>query len=242
MTSSKAPCQRSSTERSKRLGRERAIVLVSGGLDSCVAAAIASRNHDLAVLHCTYGQRTAEREKEAFEAISRHYGVEEKMVADLSFLGKLGGSSLTDETISVEMGKSSPGEIPSTYVPFRNTLFLSVAVSWAEVLEIKKVYIGAVESDSSGYPDCRKRYYKAFNQLARLGTKSADIGVVAPLVEKHKSDVVKIGVDLKAPLHLTWSCYVRSDIACGRCESCVLRLRGFHEAGVADPIPYVGTR
>jgi 7-cyano-7-deazaguanine synthase len=209
-------------------------------MDSCVVTAIAARDHDLALLHCTYGQRTAGREREAFEAISRYYGVTTKMVADLSFLGRIGGSSLTDAGIPVENGESRPGEIPSTYVPFRNTLFLSVAVSWAEVLSIRKAFIGAVESDSPGYPDCRNLYFEAFNEVARLGTESGNISVLTPLVEKRKSEIIEIGLELEAPLHLTWSCYVRSDVACGRCESCTLRLKGFRDAGIEDPIPYAG--
>ncbi len=221
------------------MGLERAIVLVSGGLDSCVATAVAARDHEPALLHCTYGQRTAEREKEAFEAIACHYGVQVKMVADLSCLGELGGSSLTDESMSIERGESVQGEIPSTYVPFRNTLFLSIAVSWAEVLDVKKIFIGAVESDSTGYPDCRKRYFEAFDRVVELGTRSADIRIVAPLVEIQKSEIVRMGIELKAPLQLTWSCYDRTDLACGRCESCVLRLKGFREAGFTDPISYV---
>jgi 7-cyano-7-deazaguanine synthase len=221
------------------LGREKAIVLVSGGMDSCVVAAIAAGDHDLALLHCTYGQRTAERERSAFEAIAAHYGVRQKMTADLSFLGRMGGSSLTDASIPVGNGESPEGQIPSTYVPFRNSLFLSVAVSWAEVLDVGKIFIGAVESDSAGYPDCRKAYYDAFNRLARLGTRSGTIAVETPLIEKRKEQIVRIGLELRAPLHLTWSCYVRGDVACGRCESCTLRLKGFREAGVADPIPYL---
>ncbi len=226
-------------ERNGTLDRKRAIVLISGGLDSCVTAAIADRDHDLALLHCTYGQRTAGREQEAFEAISRHYDVSTAMLADLSDLGGFGGSSLTDETMPVEKGKSKPGVIPSTYVPFRNSLFLSVAVSWAEALGIGEIFIGAVESDSAGYPDCRKTYFEAFNRLIRVGTKADDIEVVTPLIDKRKSEIVRIGVELEAPIHLTWSCYQRSDVACGECESCVLRLRAFQEAGIEDPIPYI---
>lgn len=222
------------------MNRERAIVLVSGGLDSCVTVAIANRDHDLALLHCTYGQRTAGREREAFESISRHYGVSAAMLADLSDLGRVGGSSLTDDSMPVEKGNSEPGVIPSTYVPFRNSLFLSVAVSWAEALGIRKIYIGAVESDSTGYPDCRQIYFDAFNRLIRLGTKTGDIEVVAPLIDRRKGEIVRIGIELEAPIHLTWSCYQRSDVACGECESCVLRLRGFQEAGIEDPIPYAG--
>jgi len=222
------------------LPREQAIVLVSGGMDSCVAAAIAACHHDLAFLHCTYGQRTARKEREAFEAIARHYGVERKMVADLPFLGQIGGSSLTDPAKDVEEGLSEPGVIPSTYVPFRNSLILSVAVAWAEATGVEKIFIGAVESDSSGYPDCRKAYYEAFNRLAKLGTRSGRVAVIAPLVEMDKCEIVRKGLELEAPLHLTWSCYVRNDVACGACESCLLRRGGFRNAGAVDAIPYLG--
>jgi 7-cyano-7-deazaguanine synthase len=216
-----------------------AIVLVSGGLDSCVATSVASVEYDLALLHCTYGQRTAEREREAFEAICGHYGVKTKKIADLSYIGDIGGSSLTDSSIEAQKGESRVGEIPSTYVPFRNSHFLSAAVSWAEVLGAGKIFIGAVESDSSGYPDCRKDYYEAFNRLVELGTKSGGITVVTPLIEKRKPEIIRMGQDLKAPLQLTWSCYVRTDVACGECESCILRLKGFQEAGIRDPISYI---
>ncbi len=221
------------------MSREMAVVLVSGGLDSCVTAAIASKNYRPAFLHCTYGQRTAEREVEAFEAICRYYGVERDLIVDLSYLGGMGGSSLTDTSIEVDEGQSPPGEIPSTYVPFRNSNFLCAAVSWAEVLGARRIFIGAVESDSTGYPDCRKGYYDAFNRLVRHGTRTGDITIVAPLIDKGKAEIVRLGLELKAPLHLTWSCYVRSDRACGRCESCILRIKGFHDAGSEDLIPYV---
>jgi len=224
------------------LGREMAIVLVSGGLDSCVATAFAAQTHELALLHCTYGQRTAEREMRAFEAVARHFGAREKMVVDVSYLGRMGGSSLTDDSMEIESGESDPAEIPSTYVPFRNSHFLCAAVSWAEVLGVSKIFIGAVESDSAGYPDCRKSYYEAFNLLVRQGTRSGDITIVAPLVEMGKKEIVKTGLTLNAPFHLTWSCYAKSDLACGECESCILRLKGFSEAGVADPIPYAGDK
>jgi 7-cyano-7-deazaguanine synthase len=217
-----------------------AIVLVSGGLDSCVTAAVAAREHGLALLHCTYGQRTADRERAAFEAIARHLGARETRVVDLSHLGRLGGSSLTDPGREVETGTSEPGVIPSTYVPFRNTHLLSTAVSWAEVTGIRKIFIGAVESDSAGYPDCRPAYYDAFNRLVRVGTREGAIEVVTPLIDKSKGEIVRLGRELGAPLHLTWSCYVRNDLACGRCESCTLRRRGFEEAGVPDPVPCAG--
>lgn len=217
--------------------REPAIVLVSGGLDSCVTAAIAAREHDVSLLHCTYGQRTASRERTAFEAIARHLRARETRIVDLSHLGRLGGSSLTDPARAVETGVSEPGVVPSTYVPFRNTHLLSVAVSWAEAAGIGKIYIGVVESDSAGYPDCRAVYYEAFNRLIRVGTRGGDIEVVTPLIDRGKAEIVRLGRELGAPLHLTWSCYVREDVACGRCESCTGRRRGFAEAGVEDPIP-----
>ncbi len=220
------------------MNRETAIVLVSGGLDSCVAAAIASLEFDLALLHCSYGQRTAGRERKSFEAICMHYRAKAKRVVDLSCIGEMGGSSLTDSSLEVEKGRSGAGKIPSTYVPFRNSHLLCAAVSWAEVLGIGKIFIGAVESDSSGYPDCRRDYFEAFNRLVKLGTRSGSITVVTPLIGMSKAEIVRTGRELNAPLHLTWSCYLRSDEACGECESCLLRLEGFREAGVRDPIPY----
>lgn len=219
--------------------RKLAVVLVSGGLDSCVTAAIANEEYDTAFLHINYGQRTEERELAAFHAIADHYGVEKRLVSSIEHLQKIGGSSLTDDRIDVPEGDLERAGIPVTYVPFRNAHFVSIAVSWGEVIEAKKIFIGAVYEDSSGYPDCRKEFYDVFNQLIHIGTKpETDIEIITPIIGLKKRDIVKRGVQLKAPLELTWSCYQNSERACGHCDSCLLRLRGFREAGVRDPIDY----
>ncbi len=219
--------------------RELAIVLVSGGMDSCVTAAIAAQNYELAFLHVCYGQRTQDRELRAFNEIADHYKVKKKLIADISYLKKIGGSSLTDENIPVSESGIDPHIIPTSYVPFRNTHLLSIAVSWAEVIGAKKIFIGAVEEDSSGYPDCRKEYYQVFNKLIEVGTKpQTHIEVVTPIINMKKDEIVLKGLELSAPLHLTWSCYKNTNKACGLCDSCILRLRGFKKAGVKDPIDY----
>jgi len=223
-------------------GKVRSIVLLSGGLDSCVCAALAARDAESAALHISYGQRTEARERRAFEGICARLKVEKRLVLRNEALPAIGGSALTDERIRVPEahGKmaASMGEIPITYVPFRNAHFLAAAVSWAELLGAERVYIGAVEQDSSGYPDCRPAYYEAFNQVIKAGTREGRIEVVTPLIAMRKAGIVKLGVELGAPLELTWSCYSREDRACGVCESCVLRLNAFAAAGVEDPIPY----
>ena len=219
---------------------ELAIVLVSGGMDSCVTAAIAAQEYEMAFLHVGYGQRTQARELEAFNAIADYYGVKRRLTTDIGYLKEIGGSSLTDDSISVAGSSLENGDtIPTSYVPFRNTHLLSIAVSWAEVIGASKIFIGAVEEDSSGYPDCRKEYYREFNRLVEVGTKpETHIQVVTPLIDLGKSEIVSKGVELGAPLHLTWSCYKNTNKACGVCDSCVLRLRGFREAGVEDPVEY----
>lgn len=220
--------------------RPRAIVTVSGGLDSAVCLAEAVRDCDVAVLHANYGQRTEERELRAFEQLADHYGIEQRLVVSLDSLGAIGGSSLLDATAEVEKGLPADGApIPSTYVPFRNAHLLCVAVSWAEVIGAEHLYIGAVEEDGSGYPDCREGFYRAFEEAARAGTRSGDrLSIRTPLIRLDKAAIVRRGLELGAPLELTWSCYTDSEKACGECESCALRLRGFAAAGVADPIPY----
>jgi len=224
--------------------KDLAIVLVSGGMDSCVTAAIAHREYRLAFLHVNYGQRTEDRELRAFTAIADHYQAEKRLVVSIEHLKVIGGSALTDEKIPVpelktQNSKLKTGSIPITYVPFRNAHLLSIATSWAEVIGATKIFIGAVEEDSSGYPDCRETFYQAFNKAIEMGTKpETRIEIVTPLIHLKKAEIVKQGVRLGAPLHLTWSCYQNSEKACGRCESCALRLKGFREAGVQDPIPY----
>jgi 7-cyano-7-deazaguanine synthase len=219
---------------------ERAVCLLSGGMDSCVTAAVAhSQGLETAFLHVTYGQRTARRERRAFEEIADHYNVRQRLVADVEFLHHIGGSALTDPAIALPEGHLDRPGIPASYVPFRNGNLLSIAASWAEVLQSRFIYMGAVEEDSSGYPDCRDSFFKAFNAVLEVGTRpETRIQVVTPLIRLRKSDIVRKGQELKAPLHLTWSCYQEEEKACGRCDSCLLRLRGFEEARVPDPIPY----
>ena len=216
----------------------RAVVLLSGGMDSCVCAALAARDHQAAAVHVSYGQRTEARERQSFLAICERLKIHDKLVVRNDALRAIGGSALTDQAIDVPAADQIGHGVPVTYVPFRNAHFLAVAVSWAEVLGAEKVFIGAVEPDSSGYPDCRPAYYDAFNQVVRAGTKDGAIQVVTPLIAMRKNQIIRLGVELGAPLDLTWSCYSREDQACGVCDSCVLRLRAFEAAGVRDPIPY----
>ena len=218
--------------------RSRAVVLLSGGMDSCVCAALAARDHDAAAVHVSYGQRTEERERQSSLAICERLNIRDKLMVRNEAFRAIGGSALTDRTIAVPRAEALGRGIPVTYVPFRNAHFLAVAVSWAEVLGAEKVYIGAVEPDSSGYPDCRPAYYRAFNEVVKAGTKEGDIEVVTPLIALRKVEIVRLGLELGAPFDLTWSCYSREDQACGVCDSCVLRLRAFEAAGVRDPISY----
>ena len=222
-------------------GPQLAICLVSGGMDSCVTAAIANEENDeLAFLHVSYGQRTEKREREAFEALADHFDVKQRLVISLEHLAKIGGSSLTDDRIPVtEADLSAPG-IPSSYVPFRNAHLLAAAVSWGEVINATAIYIGAVAEDSSGYPDCRPEFYDAFQNLLDTGTRpETRITIQTPVIAMRKSEIVQRGIELGAPLELTWSCYRESELACGNCDSCALRLRAFREAGATDPIPYL---
>ena len=221
--------------------RNRAVVLLSGGMDSCVCAALAARDHQAAAVHVSYGQRTEQRERRSFESICDRLGIHHRLLVRNEALRSIGGSALTDSSIAVPEAHAIGAGVPVTYVPFRNAHFLAAAVSWAEVLGAEKVYIGAVEPDSSGYPDCRPEYYRAFNEVVKAGTKAGSIRVVTPLIAMHKHQIVTLGLELGAPFDLTWSCYQREDRACGVCDSCVLRLRAFHEAGAEDPIPYVET-
>jgi 7-cyano-7-deazaguanine synthase len=245
------------------MNRDLAVVLVSGGMDSCVTAAVANEEYRLAFLHVNYGQRTEARELRAFNELADHYNTEKRLTVSIEHLKVIGGSSLTDRNIPVPVesphfnplpngerkvtsptpprgeGELRTSSIPSTYVPFRNAHLLSIAVSWAEVIGATKIFIGAVEEDSSGYPDCREVFYQAFNKVIEMGTKpETRIEIITPLIHLKKSDIVKEGTNRRAPLHLTWSCYQNNDRACGRCESCILRLKGFKGAGVDDPIPY----
>jgi 7-cyano-7-deazaguanine synthase len=221
-------------------GPQLAICLVSGGMDSCVTAAIANEENDeLAFLHVSYGQRTEKREREAFEALADHFEVKSRLVISLEHLAKIGGSSLTDDRIPVTAANLSAGGIPSSYVPFRNAHLLAAAVSWGEVINAMSIYIGAVAEDSSGYPDCRPEFYDAFQNVIDTGTKpETRLTINTPVIAMRKSEIVQKGIELGAPLQLTWSCYKESERACGNCDSCALRLRAFREAGIPDPIRY----
>jgi 7-cyano-7-deazaguanine synthase len=223
--------------------RPKAVVLLSGGMDSCVSAAIARETHDLALLHASYSQRSERRERQAFEDIADFYGVNQRLVVQVNHFAQIGGSALTDPRIAVPedrtLGAVHGNAIPSTYVPFRNAHFLAVAVSWAEVIGANSIYIGAVAEDSSGYPDCRPEYYRVFQQLVREGTRpETHIEIVTAVIGMRKWEIVKRGIELGAPLDRTWSCYQFEDEACGVCDSCRLRLRAFAEAGVGDPVAY----
>jgi len=236
----------------ERKNQPNTVVLLSGGMDSCVSLAIAIARHgapNVALLHAGYGQRTQQRERRAFTEIADFYGIRERLIAQLDHLRAIGGSALTDKNIAVpetELHASahsasthSSSTIPVTYVPFRNAHFLSVAVSWAEAIGARAIYIGAVAEDSSGYPDCRPEYYRAFQEVVRVGTRpETQIEIVTPVITLKKNEIIRRGMELGAPLHLTWSCYQNEDVGCGVCDSCLLRLKAFAEAGAPDPIPY----
>jgi 7-cyano-7-deazaguanine synthase len=226
-----------SSESDRRL----AICLVSGGMDSCVTATIAhEENDELAFLHVSYGQRTEKRERRSFEAIADHFEVDLRLVISLQHLAQIGGSSLTDPSMPVTAANLAAPGIPSSYVPFRNAHLLAAATSWGEVINAKAIYIGAVAEDSSGYPDCRPEFYAAFQNVLDIGTRpETQLTIQTPVIGMRKSEIVRKGLDLGAPLHLTWSCYQESEKACGNCDSCALRLRAFREAGASDPIPYL---
>lgn len=218
-----------------------AICLVSGGMDSCVTAAIAqTENERLAFLHVSYGQRTEHRELQAFEELADHFKVALRLAVSIEYLAKIGGSSLTDKSIAISIGNPDAHGIPTSYVPFRNAHLLSIATSWAEVIGAQCIYIGAVAEDSSGYPDCRPEFYDSFQRVIETGTKpQTQIEIRTPVIALRKAEIIARGVELDAPLHLTWSCYRESERACGECDSCVLRLRAFRQAGITDPIPYL---
>jgi 7-cyano-7-deazaguanine synthase len=216
-----------------------AVILASGGMDSCVTTALAAAECELAMLHVSYGQRTAARELRAFHEIADFYRAGRRMTTSLAHLAQIGGSSLTDPRIEVSLANLEAKQIPTSYVPFRNAHLLAIATSWAEVIGARRIYIGAVAEDGSGYPDCRPEYYAAFNRVIEVGTRpETEIKIVTPVIHLRKSEIVRRGLELGAPLHLSWSCYQNEEMACGVCDSCALRLRGFREAGVRDPLPY----
>jgi 7-cyano-7-deazaguanine synthase len=218
---------------------ETAVVAVSGGLDSCITTAIASKEYNLALVHINYGQRTESKELDSFHKIADYYSVEKRLVIDFAHFQKIGGSSLTDKSIKVSKADFQSDRIPTSYVPFRNANILSACVSWAEIINAKAIFIGAVHEDSSGYPDCRPEFFKSFEETVNLGTKpETDIKIITPIINLNKHEIIKIGLDLQAPLQLTWSCYSSEDEACGICDSCALRLRGFQRLNAVDPIPY----
>ena len=220
--------------------KPKAVLCLSGGMDSCVCAALAAKTHEVYALHFSYGQRTEARELRSAEAIAELTGAAQLLHLKIDLFRQIGGSALTDAAIAIPRAEAEAigSEVPVTYVPFRNAHFLSAAVSWAEVLGAKTVLIGAVEQDSSGYPDCRPAYYETFNQLVRTGTREGDIRVETPLIRMRKSEIVRLGVEVGAPFHVSWSCYASEHEACGVCDSCVLRLRAFRDAGTTDPVPY----
>jgi len=221
--------------------KKRAVVLASGGMDSCVVAAVAAdRGYDLAMLHVNYGQKTEARELISFNQLATHYSAVERLIADIRYLSAIGGSSLTDGSLPIAAADEQAtegGGIPLTYVPFRNTHLLAIAVSWAEAMHAERIMIGIVEEDASGYPDCRKPYLEAMNEVVRLGTRpETKLEVEAPLLDLSKAEIVRLGADLAAPFELTWSCYRRDDEPCRNCLSCELRARAFAGAGLQDPL------
>jgi 7-cyano-7-deazaguanine synthase len=216
-----------------------AVVCVSGGMDSCLTAAIAAADHRLAFLHANYGQRTEATELACFQRLAEHFRAETTLVVDFTHLRAIGGSSLTDPSLAVREGPPVPGTIPSSYVPFRNAHLLSAAASWGEVLGARAIFVGAVWEDSSGYPDCRPEFYRAFEEAIRTGTRpDTELRIVTPVISLSKAEIVRRGLELRVPFEKTWSCYQAEDEACGACESCLLRLKGFAAAGAPDPIRY----
>ena len=217
-----------------------AVVLASGGMDSAVTMAIAKEKYRLALLHLNYGQRTMRRELQAFEALAEYNHAQKTLIVNVEHLSKIGGSSLTDARIPISAADLQSENIPTSYVPFRNANLLAIATSWAEVLSARKIFVGAVEADSSGYPDCRREFFDAFENVIATGTKpETDISIETPLIHLSKHEIIAKGAELGVPFHLTWSCYQREDLACGVCDSCALRLRGFQRVGRSDPIQYV---
>lgn len=219
---------------------KKAIILISGGMDSAVCAGIAkNQGYEIYGLHINYGQKTEKRELKAFNDICDYYKAENRLVVDISHLVAIGGSSLTDKNIVISKGNLESKEIPSSYVPFRNANILAIATSWAEVIGADAIFIGAMEEDSSGYPDCRKVFFSAFQDTINTGTKPETmIKIETPIIDKTKKDIIILGNNINVPFHLSWSCYQNEEKACGECDSCLLRLRGFQQAKLTDPIEY----
>ncbi|MBK7105307.1 MAG: 7-cyano-7-deazaguanine synthase QueC [Ignavibacteriae bacterium] len=221
------------------MSKELAVVAVSGGLDSCVTTAIANQDYDLALVHINYGQKTESKELQSFHKIADYFKANKKLVIDFTHFQKIGGSSLVDKSMQISRANLNNKEVPTSYVPFRNANILAACVSWAEIIGAKRIFIGAVFEDSSGYPDCRPEFFQSFEHTANLGTKpETQIKIETPIIHLTKKEIIKLGLELKAPLQLTWSCYSNDEEACGVCDSCALRLRGFQSLNIVDPIPY----
>lgn len=218
----------------------KAVILISGGMDSAVVAALTREmGYELAALHLNYGQRTEERELKAFNDICDYFAIDERLIVDVKYLSQIGGSSLTDINIEVTKANLESEEIPSSYVPFRNANIMAISVSWAEVIHADAICVGAMEQDSSGYPDCREDFFDAYEKMIDLGTKpDTKIKILRPIISLSKKDIVIEGKRLNVPFELSWSCYQNSEISCGECDSCALRLRGFEAAEIEDPLSY----
>ncbi len=217
----------------------KAIVLVSGGMDSLITAAIAKQECDeVYFLHLNYGQKTEVRELRSFRKMKEFFKPKDVLIVEVSYLKDIGGSSLTDENMEIQDFDGSD-EVPTSYVPFRNAHLITIATSWAEVIGANRIYIGAVEEDSSGYPDCCENFYKAMEKAVDLGTKDeTKIEIITPIIHKKKSEIIKLVTNLCFPLKLNLSCYKNNDISCGKCDSCVLRINAFKASGIKVPIPY----
>lgn len=220
---------------------DKAIVLLSGGMDSLVTAAVAVQEcEQVCFLHASYGQKTQERERQSFERLCRHYQPTDSKILDWSWLAEIGGSRLTDPDFASDRSLAE-SRIPDTYVPFRNASLICAAVAWAEAVNASRIYIGAVEEDSSGYPDCRKSFFEAMQKAIETGSRNLPlITIHTPVIDLDKASIVRLGIQLNAPFELSWSCYFSSEEACGVCDSCRLRLKAFSLAGIADPINYRG--
>jgi 7-cyano-7-deazaguanine synthase len=226
------------TEQTKE--RDGAVVLVSGGMDSATAAFEAQqRGYDLYFLHTTYGQQTADKESACAQQLAEYMEVADFIHIETDHLARIGASSLTDDSIDVEEGELDSDEIPSSYVPFRNSNLLSMATSYAEANECGAVFIGAHSEDYSGYPDCRPEFFDAFQQVIDVGTKpETSMELVAPFVDWTKTAIAERGLELDVPYGLTWSCYREETPACGTCDACAYRLKAFQKAGIEDSINY----